>query len=29
VHFAKKRLEKTAVKMVEDDKVEKFSKLEG
>jgi membrane-associated protein len=29
VHFAKKRLEKTAVKMVEDDKAEKFSKLEG
>ena len=29
VHFAKKRLEKTAVKMVADDKAEKFSKLEG
>ena len=29
VHFAKKRLEKAAVKMVEDDKAEKFSKLEG
>ena len=29
VHFAKKRLEKTAVRMVEDDKAEKFTKLEG
>jgi membrane protein DedA with SNARE-associated domain len=29
VHFAKKRLEKTAVRMVEDDKAEKFNKLEG
>lgn len=29
VHFAKKRLEKSAIKMVEDDKAEKFTKLEG
>lgn len=29
VHFAKKRLEKAAVKMVADDKAEKFTKLEG
>jgi membrane protein DedA with SNARE-associated domain len=29
VHFAKKRLEKTAVKMVDEDKAAKFKKLEG
>jgi membrane protein DedA with SNARE-associated domain len=29
IHFAKKRLEKTAIKMVETDKASQFTELEG